>query len=52
MLVHHADARRDRIVRAVELNAAAVHQDLAGIGLVEAVHDVHQRGFARAVFAD
>ena len=30
---------------------AVVDEDLSGVGLVEAVEDVHERGLARAVLA-
>ena len=52
VLVHHADAGMDGIVRRADGNRLAVDTDLAGIGLVEAVQDRHQRRFAGAVLAD
>ena len=52
MLVDHADAGRDRIARVVHFNFFAVYQDIAGGGLEQAVELVHQRRFARAVFAE
>ena len=51
VLVHHADAQADGIVRLCDLDLLAVHENLAAIGMVETVDDVHQRGLARAVFA-
>ena len=44
---------RDRVLRAVgSCRRLAVDQDLAAVGLVEAVEDVHQRRLAGAVLAD
>ena len=51
VLVHHADALGDGIVRIEHRTGLAVDENLAAIGLVEAVEHVHQRGLARAVFA-
>ena len=52
VLVDHADARGDRILRRTDVDAPAADQDFAGIGTVEPVDDVHQRRLARAIFAD
>ena len=52
VLVHHPDARLDRVPRGAEDDGLAVQQDLACIGLVEPVQDVHQRRLARAVLAE
>ena len=52
MLVDHADAGLDRILRAANGPLLPVDQDLAAVGLVEAVEDVHQRRLAGAVLAD
>ena len=52
MLVHHADAVGDRVVRAVHAHRLAVDADLAGIGAIEPVEDAHQRRLAGAVLAD
>ena len=52
MLVHHADAVADRLARATDAHGFAVDADLAGVGLVEAVEDRHQRRLAGAVLAD
>jgi hypothetical protein len=52
MLEHHADARADRALAVGDRSRLAVDEDLARIGLVEAVQDRHQRRLARAVFAD
>ena len=52
MLVDHADAVGDRVVRVVHAHRLAVDADLAGIGAVEPVEDAHQRRLAGAVLAD
>ena len=52
MLVHHADAVGDGIARVFHADRGAVDADLAGIGVVEAVEDAHQRRLAGAVLAD
>ena len=52
MLVHHAQAV-ERWRRAAESKAtrSTAQPYLAGIRRIQAVQDIHQRGFARAVFA-
>ena len=52
MLMDHADAGPDRVGRGADRGRLAVDADLAGIGLVEAVQDRHQRRLAGAVLAD
>ena len=52
MLVHHPDPAVDRILRRLEDHLFAVQQDLALVGPVEAVEDVHQGGLAGAVLAE
>ncbi len=52
MLEHHADAGGDRRLAVGDLGLLAGHEDLALVGLVEAVEDRHQRGLAGAVLAD
>ena len=52
VLVHHADAGRDRVARVVHFDLLAVDQNVAGGGLKQTVKLVHQRRFARAVFAE
>ena len=52
VLVDHADAGLDRVLRALDRRGLAVDQDLAAVGLVEAVEDVHQGRLAGAVLAD
>ena len=51
VLVHHPDPAVDRVLGRVERDRLAVEPDLALVGLVEAVEDVHQRRLARAVLA-
>ena len=52
VLMHHADAVADRLARRADSDRLAVDADLAGVGLVEAVEDRHQRRLAGAVLAD
>ena len=52
VLVHHADPGLDRVLRGGERDRLAVEQDLARVGLVEPVEDVHQRRLAGAVLAE
>ena len=48
VLVHHADAEVDR-VRGERIATGGPVRDAAGVGLVQAVDDVHQRGLPGAV---
>ena len=52
VLMHHADAVADRLARRADPDRLAVDADFAGVGLVEAVENRHQRRFAGAVLAD
>ena len=52
VLVHHADARVDRVLRGRERDGLAVQPDLALVGLVQPVEDVHQRRLAGAVLTE
>ena len=52
VLEHHADAGGDGGLAVGDLGLAATDEDLARVGLVEAVEDRHQRRFAGAVLAD
>jgi hypothetical protein len=52
MLMHHADAERDGIVRRRDALHLAVDEYVAAVSRVEAVSDAHRRRFARAVLAD
>jgi len=51
VLVHHADAGVHRVAWAGELLHDVVEHDLALVGLVETVENVHERRLARAVLA-
>src|SRR5215213_1016010 len=51
VLVDHADAERDRIVRRLDIAHLAVYEDLSTVGAVEAVGDTHRRRFSGAVLA-
>ena len=52
VLMHHPDPGFDGVVGAVDLQRLALHPNLPGVSLVEAVEDAHQRGLARAVLPD
>ena len=52
VLVHHADAGLHGVAGAGEVLDGVVEQDLALVGLVQAVEDVHQGGLACAVLAE
>src|SRR6185312_5715076 len=52
VLVHHADAGCHGVSGTREVLHDVIEQDLALVGLVEAVEHVHQRGLARPVLAE
>ena len=52
VLMHHAYAAIDRFARTADAHRLAVDADLAGVGLVEAIEDRHQRRLAGPVLAD
>ena len=52
MLVHHPDARVDRLRGAPAGDIAAEHFDRARIGRIDAREDAHQRRLAGAILAD
>jgi len=52
VLMHHADAARDRFGRIVDGDRLAVDTDLAGVGCDQAVKDVHERRLPGAVLAE
>ena len=53
VLVHHADPQPDRLRAASRSRTGSPSQaDLALVGLVEPVEDVHQRRLARAVLPE
>ena len=49
VLVHHADAVGDRVLRRVKGHRLPVDQDLPLVGPIQAVEDVHQRRLPGAV---
>ena len=51
LLVHHRNAHRGGFGRAAEPRRFALPKHLPRIGSQEARHDLHQRGFARAVLS-
>ena len=52
VLVHHADAAADRVVRAVDLDRLAVEEDLALVRHRHPVEDVHEGRLAGPVLAE
>ncbi|GGO04179.1 hypothetical protein GCM10011574_14930 [Microbispora bryophytorum] len=48
----HADARGDGVGGGVEAHGRPVDADLALVGALHPVQDLHQRGLPRAVLAD
>src|ERR1044072_2962695 len=52
VLVDHADAERDRVVRRLDVTHLAVDDDLAAVSRVEPVGDAHRRRFPRAILTD
>ena len=52
VLVHHPDPARDRLLRRRHPDGLALDQDLALVGVVEAVEDVHERRLPGAVLAE
>ncbi len=50
-LVHHTNAKRDGVFRAVDCDRLAVDQDRSGIHGMESVENLHQGAFAGAVFS-
>ena len=52
VLVHHANAQRDRIVGLADAGGLAKDLDLSAVGAVKAVQDRHQRALAGAVLTD
>ena len=52
MLVNHADAGEQGILGGLNLYDFPVDEKGAGVGTQQAVENVHQRRFARAVFTE
>ena len=52
VLMHHANAQCIGIVRIIDLDFHAILLDDALFRLIQAEQDAHQRGLARAVFAE
>jgi hypothetical protein len=50
LLIDHGHARQSALQRIARMIRRAVQPDFAGIGLICAGEDFHQRAFARAVF--
>ena len=52
MLMHHADAQGDGVVRRPYRDRLIPNSNLARVGLIQAVEHVHERTLARTVLAD
>jgi hypothetical protein len=52
VLMHHADAGRDRVLRRMDGQRLAVGEDRPLVGLGEPVEDVHQRGLAGPILTE
>src|SRR4051812_37719247 len=50
--MHHADAERNRVVRATNVAHLAVYQNLAAVGRIKTVSNAHHRRLPGAVLAD
>ncbi|GAC1470889.1 MAG: hypothetical protein PVSMB5_18980 [Ktedonobacteraceae bacterium] len=51
MLVDHTNAQTDSVAWATDLRNLPVNQNLATIGMDQAIEDIHERGFSGAIFA-
>jgi hypothetical protein len=52
VLVHHPQPRRDRVLARTERDRLTAQRELAGVGMLEAERDSHQRRLAGAVLAE
>ena len=52
VLVHHADTGGHSISGAREMHGLIIDKNLAAVGLIEPVQNVHEGGLTRAVFAE
>ena len=52
VLVHHPDAHADRLARRADVHRLAAEADLALVGLVQPVEDVHERRLAGSVLPE
>ena len=50
--MNERDAEPHRVVDIVDLDRLAADQDFAGVGRIDAAEDLHERGFARSIFAN
>ena len=51
MLVHHTDSQGNGFLRRTDIHFFASQIDFTRVRLINAGQHIHQRGFARAVFA-
>src|SRR5687767_285224 len=52
VLVDHADAERDRVVRRFDLTHLTVNEYLATVGSIETIGDAHRRRLPSAIFTN
>jgi len=52
VLMHHADPTVDRFAWAGKAHGLPLQADRSVVSVIQAVDDIHQRGFARAVFTE
>src|SRR5688500_12416991 len=52
VLVDHADAECDRIVRRLDLTHLTVNEDLAAVGSIETIGDAHRRRLPCTILTD
>ena len=52
MLMDHPQAGGNGLRRRPPFARRSINQDLAGVGTMQPINDIHRRGFAGAVFAD
>jgi len=52
VLMDHTDAGIHCVTRTAEGHRLVVEENLAGIGLIQAVEEIHERRLTRAVFSE
>ena len=52
MLMDHPDAGLDRVARGAERDVFSLQKDLACVGVIQAVQNVHESRLARAVLTE
>jgi hypothetical protein len=52
VLMDHPDAKRDRIMRRLDISHLSIDDELTAVGRVETVGDTHRRRLPRPILAD